>query len=45
MSGNNFVEIIKSPAVTVIVITLCVIVVMNRVPVVITSINAIKKVD
>jgi len=45
MNGNNVVEIIKSPAVTVIVITLCALLVLKRIPVVISTIKAIKKVD
>jgi hypothetical protein len=45
MNGNNVVEIIKSPAVTVIVISLCALLIMNRVLVVMTTIKAIKKED
>ena len=45
MTGDNVVSIIKSPAFTVLMVTVCLILVMNHVPVVVGKIKAIKKAD
>ena len=43
MSGDNIASIVKSPAFTILIATICVIVIMDRLPVVITTIKEIKK--
>ncbi len=45
MSGNNIVEVIKSPAFTAVVITICVIAVMKQAPAMIATIKEMKKND
>ncbi len=45
MSGDNITQIIKSPAVSALVITFCVIVIMKQLPGVIVTIKEMKKPD
>lgn len=43
MSGDNIANIVKSPAFTILITTICVIVIIDRLPVVITTIKEMKK--
>ena len=45
MSGDNLTQIIKSPAISALVITFCVFVIMKQLPSVIMTIKEIKKTD
>lgn len=45
MKGDNIAAIIKSPAFTIFVGTICVLVIMKQVPVMVKSIKEIKKGD
>ncbi len=45
MSGDNITAIVKSPAFTMMVATVCVIVIINQMPVLITTIREMKKKD
>jgi len=45
MKGDNIAAIIKSPAFTILVGTICVLVIMDRLPVIINTIKAMKQED
>lgn len=45
MSGDNIAAIIKSPAFTIMIATVCLIAVMNQLPVLMTTIKTIKETD
>ncbi len=45
MSGDNITAIVKSPAFTMMVATVCIIVIINQMPVLMTAIREIKKND
>jgi hypothetical protein len=45
MKGEDFVSIVRSPAFTVLITTICVVFVMKQLPGVITTIKELKKPD
>ena len=42
MTGTNVVDLAKSPAFTILIATICILIIMNQVPVLITTMKAIK---